>query len=57
MEGAHFDPLFEERRKPAAVKVGNESHIANVSQRAGSPHPGISTGRCVRDALWCDRKS
>ena len=52
MEGARLDTLFEERRKPAAVKVGNGSHIANVTQTSGittprHQHRQVLKGRAV----------
>jgi hypothetical protein len=52
MEGACLDTLFEERRKPAAVKVGNGNHIANVTQTSGittprQQHRQVLKGRAV----------
>ena len=52
MEGAHFDTLFEQRRKPAAVKVGSENHIANASHTSGittprHQHRQVLKGRAV----------
>jgi hypothetical protein len=50
--GRCLDTLFEERRKPAAVKVGNGSHIANVTQTSGittprHQHRQVLKGRAV----------
>jgi hypothetical protein len=39
MEGARVDTLFEVRREPAAVEVGNGTHIANVIQTSGITTP------------------
>jgi hypothetical protein len=39
MEGARLDTLFEERRKPAAVKVGKGTHIATVTHTSGITTP------------------
>jgi hypothetical protein len=48
MEGARLDTLFEDCRKPAAVKVGNGSHIASVTQTSGITTPRHQHGRVLK---------
>ncbi len=50
-EGAFHDTLFDQRRKPVAVKVGSENHIADVTHMSGITTPRQTHGQSEKGTV------